>query len=757
MSRMLQVSLGLAILIYPVGLGAQQVTSGGPLLQTGAGRVSSPPVLDGILDDEEWSLGQAIEDFVQREPNEGAPVSEATEVKLLYDDEALYVGAWMYDSDATSIVLGETRRDAPLQQTDAFVVVLDTYQDGQNAFVFGTTPAGIEYDGQVTNEGQSGGGGGPGTRRQQSGSGGGFNLNWDGSWEVRTSRNQRGWYAEFRIPFSTLRYEQGGEQEWGLNFGRTIRRKNEEAVWAPIPRQFNLYRVSLAGTLSGFEAPQQRVLTLSPYGLMSAAKDYTVTSPEAQADFQVGGDAKIGLTQSLTLDLTVNTDFAQAEVDDQQINLTRFPLFFPEKRGFFLENAGTFSVGSGQSADLFFSRKIGLAEGKVVPIKAGARLTGKVGDVQLGFLNIQAGELRELNSSGQSTLVAPTTNFGVTRVFRELGNRTRFGGILVSKFNTADTDDYNLTFGADGRLGIGDALTLDGWLSATQTPGRGGLKEGEYAFAGSASYQTRDWQNSISYREVGDEYNPEVGFLPRRAYRFISVRLLRHLRFPSVSWFRELRPHISWREHWDLNGFSETRQVHIDNHFEFSNGAFFQFPGLNITGEGLQEPFEIREGIVIPAGSYNNADFQFRFNTNLSAPLSVQGTADAGGFYSGKRLGTSTTLNYRFQDRFVASTRVSYYDVRLPEGDFVTSLIAVKGSYSFTPRIFLAALLQYNEQTENFGTNIRFGWLDTAGTGLNIVFNDTEHFGSLERTGIAYGPQVRQLIVKYTKMFDIGR
>ena len=238
MHRILQGGLVLALLANPLMLEAQQ--SGVP--QAGAIRVSSPPVLDGILDDDAWSLGQSITEFVQREPNEGTPVSEATEVKLLYDDEALYVGAWMYDEDAANIVLGETRRDAPLQQTDAFVVVLDTYRDGQNAFVFGTTPAGIEYDGQVANEGQrGGGGGGPGTRRQQSGSGGGFNLNWDGSWEVRTSRNQGGWYAEFRIPFSTLRYGQGGAQEWGINFGRTIRRRNEEAVWAPIPRQFNLY------------------------------------------------------------------------------------------------------------------------------------------------------------------------------------------------------------------------------------------------------------------------------------------------------------------------------------------------------------------------------------------------------------------------------------------------------------------------------------------------------------------------------------
>ncbi len=354
-----------------------------------AALVAEPPVIDGRLDDIAWNDAEILSDFVQLEPVEGEPVSERTEIRLVYDESALYVGAWMFVDDPSTIVVGESRRDASLQNTDAFVMVIDTYLDRQNGFVFGTTPAGIEFDGQVTRDGQGGrgggGGGGRGPRRQRAGSGGGFNVNWDGAWEVATSTDESGWFAELRIPFDTLRYQHGGGQTWGVNFARNIRIRNERSVWSPIPRQFTLFRVSLAGTLTEFEAPNRKIFTVTPYALGDVSRDYTRESA-ASGDGTIGGEAKIGLTQSLTLDLTVNTDFAQVEVDDLQVNLTRFPLFFPEKRPFFLENAGSFSVGSPRSAELFFSRRIGLFGGESVPIQGGARLTGKMAGMQVGFL-----------------------------------------------------------------------------------------------------------------------------------------------------------------------------------------------------------------------------------------------------------------------------------------------------------------------------------------------------------------------------------
>ena len=725
-----------------------------------ASEITAPPVIDGQLADDAWAVLEPLEGFTQREPSEGQPVSQLTEVRVGYDDAALYIGAWLFDEDPAGIVVGQTLRDASLNDSDAFVVVLDTYLDRQNGFVFATTPAGIEYDGQVIGEGV---GGGPGGGRQQRGSAGGFNLNWDGSWDVATTRDDRGWYAEMRIPFSTLRYGAGGAQDWGLNFERKIRRNSEQSTWAPLPRQFGVYRISLGGTLA-VEAPSKRTVTVSPYALADGLKDYGVVSPEVAYGRQIGGDAKIGINQSLTLDLTVNTDFAQAEVDDQQVNLTRFSLFFPEKRAFFLENAGTFAVGASRSAELFFSRRIGLSGGREVPIPAGARLTGKVGDFQVGVLNIQTSEVFDIDGeTGFRDPIAPANNFGVLRAYRELGNRSQLGAIFVSRLNTTDADDYNLTYGIDGRLGIGEALTFDGWAGITTTPvptgeqAGSGFNDGEYGFAGGVRYVTRDWQVSTGYRQVGDAFNPEVGFVNRRGYRHVNWRFLRHLRTEGVPWFREFRPHISGNSFWTLGGFNESYQVHIDNHFAFENGAFFQLPGFNFTGEGLEQPFAIREDIVVPAGTYHNVDWEFRANTNRGAPLSLSAGWGLGGFYSGTHFGPNATLTYRYGDQLTASVRANYFDVRLDQGSFTTAVVRFNASYSFTPRLYLQTNVQYNDDTRDLGTNVRLGWLDTAGTGLYVVWNDTSHTGSLDRTGILAGPKQRQLVVKYSRLFNLTR
>ncbi|MDE0081812.1 MAG: DUF5916 domain-containing protein [Gammaproteobacteria bacterium] len=301
-------------------------------------------------------------------------------------------------------------------------------------------------------------------------------------------------------------------------------------MWAPLPRQFGVYRISLAGAMA-LEDPARRTVTVRPYALADGFKDYHVATLEVAYGRQIGGDAKIGISQSLTLDLTVNTDFAQAEVDDQQVNLTRFSLFFPDKRAFFLENTGTFAVGAGRSAGLFFSRRIGLSGGREVPIQAGARMTGKV-----GVLNIQTGEAFQLDGdTGLCKQIAPDNNFGVLRAYREFGNRSQLGAIFVSHFNTTDADDHNLTYG------IGEAPTFDGWVGLTTTPTPtgehapgSGFNGGEYGFAGRMPYLTRSWQISSGYRQVGDAFNPEVGFVNRRAYRHMNFRVLRQVRTESV-------------------------------------------------------------------------------------------------------------------------------------------------------------------------------------------------------------------------------
>ncbi|MGH7477759.1 MAG: DUF5916 domain-containing protein, partial [Longimicrobiales bacterium] len=715
-----------------------------------AAPTSAPPQIDGVPDEAVWQQAAPLDGFVQKEPFEGRPASEPTTVRILYDAEALYIAAWMHDRVPAGIVLGETRRDADLGDTDALLIILDTYLDRQNGFVFGTTPAGIEYDGQVTREGQGGFGG---RMRQQAGSGGGFNKNWDGVWDVATSRDSAGWYAEFRIPFSTLRYAGGGPQQWGLNISRNIRRHNEQSFWAPVPRQYDIYRVSLAGTLTDFEAPIRRNIAVTPYVLGATRRDY-VTSVGRDDDVQLGGDAKISLTPSLAFDLTVNTDFAQVEVDDEQINLTRFRLFFPEKRPFFLENAGTFAVGTPQDVELFFSRRIGLHEGRAVPILGGGRLTGKLAGATIGVLDVATDELTLADpATGQAVRAAPGNNFAVVRALRELPNRSRIGGIVVSRVSLADADDHNLTYGLDGRLGIGDALSFDAYAAGTETPA---IAAPQYALAMSGSYNGRDWQFGGAGRQVSAGFNPEVGFLARDDYRFFSARVLRRIRFADLSWFREMRPHISYNEYRGLDGFRETGFLHIDSHFEFANGAFFQLPAINYNFEGLREPFEIADGVIVPAGEYGGWEWGFAYNTDLSAPLSTQGRIDIGSFYSGRRAGGSGTLNGRIGETFVAALRYTWYDVDLPQGQFTTALLGLRAAYSFTPRIYLQSLIQYNDQTETLSSNIRFGWLSDAGTGLFLVYNDIEQAALFERNAAPRNPLERAFIIKYTRLFDLS-
>jgi hypothetical protein len=704
---------------------------------------SVPPVVDGRLDDAAWDAARAIEQFVQHEPYEGQSPTERTEIRILYDRAAVYIGARMHDRDPSGILLGENRRDANLQDADALLIVLDTFRDRQNAYVFGTTPVGIEYDGQVTKDGQ---GGLSTPRRAQTGpgAGGGFNLNWDGSWEVATSVDEQGWYAELRIPFSTIRYGGGGTQNWGMNISRTVRRRNEEVFWSPLPRQYTLYRVSQAGTLEGIVAPTRRTVRVTPYGLSSAYRDYEAgTETDWTAEF--GGDAKIGITPGLNLDLTYNTDFAQVEVDEQQVNLTRFSLFFPEKRPFFLENAGTFSVGTPRAGselglDLFYSRRIGIGDdGQPVPILGGGRLTGKAAGFTLGVLDIQTDAV---GSEGISA-----NNYAVGRVVREFPNRTQIGALAVTKLNTDSTDDHNVTYSIDGRLGIGERINLDGYVARTETPGLSGREHG-LGFNG--SYRTRNWDVGFQYREIGDDFNPEVGFLPRDGYRLIIGRLQRNIRVPSVPWIREFRPHVLARNFFDFDGFNETRYVHIDHATAFENGAYLS-TAVNIRREGLQEAFEIADDILVPPATYDFAEMLFRFNTNESAPVSLNGVVTLGGFYSGRRKSFQGTITNRFGGTWIAALRLNYDDVDLDEGSFETFLIGLRTAYSFTPRIFLQSLIQYDNQNDEFSGNVRLGWLTTAGTGLYLVYNE------LRRTITPTGPKDRALILKFTRQLDLIR
>ena len=547
-------------------------------------RIAEPPVIDGRLDDVSWSEPQPFSGFIQRIPRDGQAATQPTEVWVGHDDAALYVAVRAHDDAPSLIVPGEGIRDYDLSLSDAVLLIFDTYKDGENGFVFGTNPAGIQYDGQVVDQGGGGregliggslGRGGPGSGRQQGGPGGGFNLNWDGNWQVATSRDAGGWSAEFRIPFSTLRYGAGVPQDWGFNVARRISRVNEESFWSPISREFNLYRVSEAGTLTDLEPPTRRSVQVIPYVLASTARDYENDQPSFDEQSEMGIDAKIQLTQGMTLDLTYNTDFAQVEVDDVQTNLTRFNLSFPEKRPFFLENAGMFAVG-GRGVNLFFSRSIGIANRTRVPIEGGARLSGKIAGLNVGALHIRTEGVEG---------VQPRTAFSVARVYKELGNRSTIGGIFLQRDGVESLGDYNRTYALDGQLGIGAAINFSGLVARTETPGRDGR---DHMSNVRGSYQRRSLRLDASYAQVGEAFNPEVGFLQRPAgYWNANTMWMVYFRPESFLEIREFRPHARYHTFRNLEtGFEESSEIHIDSHIEWHSGMFFS-PAFNWVREGL--------------------------------------------------------------------------------------------------------------------------------------------------------------------------
>ncbi len=722
-------------------------TAGFPLAR--AFLVEGAPEIDGdVLGEAIWDDIVPVTGFLQNTPDEGQPASERTEVRIIYTEDTVYFGIVAYVSDPSTIIVLDSRRDSSLDDTDSFQIIIDTYLDKQNGFVFGTNPAGLEYDGQVTNEGQGSGrfGGGGIVRRsgsqQQRGSGGGFNVNWDGVWQVGAEISEIGWTAEIAIPFRTLRYPSGDVQTWGLNFQRNIRSRNEQSYWAPLPRQFRLHRLSLAGELQGIEVPPQRNLKLTPYVLGEALRRTDDTKTTALGDF--GADLKYSISPSVTLDLTYNTDFAQVEVDDQQVNLDRFNLFFPEKRAFFLENAGLFSVGQPGQLEVFFSRRIGIGEsGGQIPILGGGRLSGKVGNnTNVGFLNIQT---ESVNATG-----TPSNNFTVARVRQDFQNRSNVGAMFVNRGGTgnlAGERDYNRSYAVDGRWGIGQAGTVSGFAAQTDTPG---LEGDTHAFNMAANYDSERYQLRGGFTEVGPNFNPEVGFYARRGYRRSDANVRTTFRPENPLGILEWFPHASHYTIWNfVTGQQETQYTHLDNGIEWRNG-YQVSTGVNLTKEGVLEPFEIFPGVTVPVDTYDHAEAIMRFNTNRGAPLSFTFTATVGGFFGGDRVQMGPEVSMRVGETFNAQLSWSRNDIDLPGGAFVTNLGSVRLNYSFTTRMFVQALVQYNDRADLWTSNIRFALLSDANTGLFIVYNDTQGLGDVRPTGAG-----RTLTIKYSQLFDV--
>jgi len=715
------------------------------------------PVIDGKVNDAVWQTVQPYANFTQQDPIEGAPASEKTEVRMIVGKGNVYVSIIAFDSDPSTIIVSQARRDASLSETDSIVMVFDTFNDNQNAFVFGTNPLGIEYDGQVAREGQSsgvslGGGGAAGTQR---GGISAFNPNWDGDWSVKSQITDRGWETEMAIPLKTLRYQTGSNQTWGFNVLRNIRHKNEQVYLAPIPRGFDIYRVSLAAKMSGLDLPPRRDIKLIPYALGSVNKDFTrTTGDKVDKKANVGLDFKWGIRPNLTFDGTINTDFAQVEVDEEQVNLTRFDLFFPEKRPFFLENASTFQFGNPQQIDLFFSRRIGLSStGVPIDILGGARLSGKVAGWNVGVLNLQTDEAE--NAAG-TQVVGQANNYSALRLQREVG-RSSYGAIFVNRQGTgshAPSDDHNRAYGLDANIQVSSSQRVSAFIARTDSGGAASANGSDYSGRAFYNFTNNLWQVSGGYSQVGKTFNPEVGFLPRRGYRRPEFRVFFQPQPKKIEWIRRVAPHVTYNSFYGFDDRLQTESWHI-HPFEIQpkqGGRFGWFANFN--KDNPTAPFQVynRDGkrVVIPAGEYSWWQNAFEYLHNPSARVTGTVRYYIGNYYDGDFKSVEITSEYRITPKTTASLGWTRQHIDLPYGSFVNNLVPIKANYSFTTLANLSALLQYNGQTGQFSSNVRLAMLNRSGTGLFVVFNDRRDLLSstvAETLG-------RSFVVKYTRLVD---
>ena len=713
-----------------------------------ASRIEAPLHHDGIVNELLWQKLEVATNFTQQNPDEGKPASQKTEVRVGFDDINLYFGVICFDSEPHKIVVNENYRDSNLSQSDSIQILLDTFNDGQNGFIFGTNPSGVQFDSQVSKSGLHRGGGGPrraGQGGAQRGGSASFNINWDGVWKVRSQITKRGWESEIVIPFRTLRYH-AGETTWGFNISRRLPRRKESSFWAPISRAFQFREVSTVGSLSALETKTHRSLKIIPYLLSGFSQDYFRQEDQLRFERNLGVDLKYSITPNLTLDTTVNTDFAQVEIDDNQVDLTRFNLFFPEKRMFFLENSGFFEFGSPREVEIFFSRRIGLDEdGNPVPIDVGARLTGKIGPYQIGLLNMQT---RSIGSG------VAANNYSVLRLSRELPNRSSIGVIGVNREMTTDTEGvlpYNRTAGLDANFGLGKFANWFSYMATSKTPG---LKDNNHTYSSRFQYDNSRHEFSLGYLEVGTNFNPEVGFLKRSGFRkpHYFYRFTYH---PSSTRILSIEPHFSGKNWLTLEtNDRESSFEHYHVQTIWKNGGRLGL-AWNRNFERLDDSFEVHSDIFIPVGKYHFSELIADFSTDPSATQFFNGNAAVGSFYNGKISSFNLRGGYRIGKSLSWTGSWIGNFIKLPVGEFGAHLIGLQFKWSITPKNLLQSFSQYNSVTREIGHNIRLGILSKSSNGLYVVFNTLRNNLGFRDPHEVYRNTVSQsLFLKYTHLFE---
>jgi len=694
-------------------------------------QVTRGPNIDGVLDDEVWKSAAVIEDFVQQEPDEGADVSERTEVRILYDAQTLYVGLRAYDSQPDAVVATEMRRDSNrILDEDNFQIILDTFMDSRSAYMFVTTPLGAQLDQQVANEGEG---------SRQGGATSNINRDWDGVWSVSAHRDDQGWVAEIAIPMVTLRFPESSTQSWGINLMRNIGRKNEQAFWAPIPRAYNITRVSMAGSLDNLQTLNRgRDIRIKPFVTSGGTRvsDGGVIDNDFRGD--AGVDIKYGVTAGLNLDVTLNTDFAQAEVDDEQVNLTRFPLFYPEKRDFFLENSGQFNIGSATSTnrlvDLFFTRRIGLyGRDSNVPIIGGARLTGKVGRNDIAVLDVQTEEA--FGVSGE--------NFLVSRYSRNFLTRSRVGALFINREATAG-DHYNRTYAIDFALAPLPSLSATGFVAKTQTEGfAGGDDLGGYV---NVTWLDQSWRIFGEYADFQDDFNPEVGYLPRTGIRTSKIHL-EHTPRPGILGIRDMSPMWNVTYTTDQSNRLVSMRLHHMVGTRFNNGANLTL-WYNDYVEVLDNTYSFL-GIPVAPDRYRFGEWYFNFSSNPARRLYYRLTYSPQRFYDGSRTDQSVSLGMRWNDRLSSEASYQRNEIDLDAGSVDVDLASLRVDFALSPTMTLRAISQYNSTTEQIGTSARFRWTYRPGSDIYLVYDEVRR----DPQGVPLYKE-RRLVLKATHLLS---
>ena len=676
-----------------------------------AHRTSEEIKVDGVLDESVWQSVEPIRQLYQIQPDQGEPATEQSEVRILYDDKKLYFGFIFYD-EMDKIVANDMRRDSPgLRSNDYGFLLLDTYNDRRNAVFFRFTPVGGMEDTAVSN------------------SGGSLNTSWDIVWECRCRINEDNWTVEIAIPFSQLRFEKSDVMNWGLNFGREIARKQEIDAWNEAPKTYGglaKYRTAYFGTLEGLEGitPSRR-LELLPYVLPGAS--YESSTEETEGVFDAGLDLKYGVTSNLTADLTFNTDFAQVEADQEQVNLTRFSLFFPEQRPFFLEGASIFDVGIPRPSFrrpppllLFYSRRIGLAKGHAIPILGGGKITGKIGSYDIGILNVLTNAFKDEEFDfGQPPIDEPRTNYSVVRVNRDILAGSTVGGILIDK---TDGDASNSTAGLDFSYRPTREINIQGLFSRTLENFEVDLTRNSNAFFFGGDWRTNLFRLDASYTDIGEDFNPEVGYIQRRGVRRIRGDT-RYTPWPGVFGIREIQigPEI------DLvltqENELETQEITFDTQFEFETGDDIGFEVKN-TIENLDVGFNL-QGQEIPEGDYNFTSFQVSARTSSSRMIAAQLQVEFGEFYSGTRRGFLIDATARPTAKISIEPFIEFNRITLLGEEFDANAFGGRVSYSFSTILFTKLFTQWSTDRDIFSANFLVNYIYRPGSDFYLVFDQS--------------------------------